>query len=64
MSHVDIVFGTIGTTETGTRSALAYFSSPRPVTKPLATCMSSLAALRQNSKNESCSLNCGRLKVG
>lgn len=42
----------------------AYFSSPRPMAKPLATCMSSSAAIRQNSKNESCSLNCGRLKVG
>lgn len=62
---MDIVFGTIGTTGTGTLSCpLAYFSSPKPVAKPLATSMSSSAALRQNSKDVNCSLNCGRLKVG
>lgn len=46
MSHVDIIFGTIGTTGTRTRSCpLAYFSSPRPVAKPLATYISFSAIL-------------------
>lgn len=40
------------------------FSSPRPVATPLATCISSSAALRQKSLHVKCSSKCGSRNSG